>query len=304
MLYKLGSRGNVVKDIQDFLGISADGIYGEQTVAAVEKWQYKNGLIVDGIVGGMTLSKMGLIDTDMSLSNQFNFNFDIVDFEKSDTTLKINEFFMHPHEYINDDIIPEYVFLHHTAGWHNPYNTIKGWESDNRGTIATEFVIGGQSVKNNNNKYDGELVQSFPAGNYAWHLGKTGSQYMHIHSIGIELCNFGWVVNNKNWAGVLVDSNQIVKLNKPFRGYEYWHKYSDNQIYTLKNLLLYIADRNNIDITDGLPKLIRKYGADAFDWNESAYFGDIKGILSHSNVRKDKFDIFPQPELMDMLISI
>ena len=91
------------------------------------------------------------------------------------------------------DTNKEYVFLHHTAGWHNPFKTIDHWGRDSRGAVATEFVLGGQSVKGNDNKYDGKMVQAFPEGAYGWHLGKNGSQHMHTHSVGIEVNNFGFV---------------------------------------------------------------------------------------------------------------
>ena len=42
------------------LGISADGIYGPQTRAAVRRYQRNQGLAVDGIAGPATLSSLGL----------------------------------------------------------------------------------------------------------------------------------------------------------------------------------------------------------------------------------------------------
>ena len=53
MIYKVGSRGNVVKDIQEVVGVPADGIFGKQTAAAVQMWQAENGLDADGLVQKM-----------------------------------------------------------------------------------------------------------------------------------------------------------------------------------------------------------------------------------------------------------
>mgnify|MGYP002642385042 FL=1 len=39
MLLKNGSRGAEVKQLQTFLGLNADGIFGNGTEAAVKKWQ-------------------------------------------------------------------------------------------------------------------------------------------------------------------------------------------------------------------------------------------------------------------------
>jgi len=60
MLLKKGSQGADVKKVQTFLKISADGIFGSGTEAAVKNWQAANGLTADGIVGDKTWAKMGL----------------------------------------------------------------------------------------------------------------------------------------------------------------------------------------------------------------------------------------------------
>jgi peptidoglycan hydrolase-like protein with peptidoglycan-binding domain len=60
MLLKKGSQGADVKKVQTFLKISADGIFGSGTEAAVKNWQAANGLSADGIVGDKTWAKMGL----------------------------------------------------------------------------------------------------------------------------------------------------------------------------------------------------------------------------------------------------
>ena len=153
-------------------------------------------------------------------------------------------------------------------------------------------------------KYDGEIVQAFPEGGYGWHLGKNGSQHMHTHSVGIEVCNFGYVVNGKTYAGTRVDDSQIVTLNKPFRGHKTWHRYSDAQIEELRKWILWIGERDSIDVRKGLPEWIKQRGADAFEFNEDAYYGRVKGLLTHTNTRKDKTDMFPQQELLDMLLSL
>jgi hypothetical protein len=293
MLLKIGSRGKEVKELQEFLNINADGIFGVGTKAAVQKWQANNNLVADGIVGPATWDAMGLATTDTS--------------EKVYTTdngLVINRHFLPVGEYKQGPINAEWLFLHHTAGWHNPYKTIDSWGRDSRGAVATEFVLGGPSVKGNDDKYDGEMVQAFPEGNYGWHLGKNGSQKMHVNSIGIEVCNFGYIVNGKTYAGTTVADSQIVELDKEFRGHKLWHRYSDAQIEALHKWILWIAERDNIDVRAGLPALIKEKGADAFEFNEDAYYGRVKGLWTHTNTRKDKVDMFPQQELMDMLISL
>lgn len=59
MVLKLGSKGNKVKELQIFLGINDDGDFGFTTEKEVKKWQKSNGLLDDGIVGPLTIDKMG-----------------------------------------------------------------------------------------------------------------------------------------------------------------------------------------------------------------------------------------------------
>jgi peptidoglycan hydrolase-like protein with peptidoglycan-binding domain len=56
MLLKKGSRGQEVAELQQALGIDADEVFSAGTRTAVESYQQKNGLLVDGIVGPQTLA--------------------------------------------------------------------------------------------------------------------------------------------------------------------------------------------------------------------------------------------------------
>lgn len=83
-LSKYGSRGNEVTQIQTKLKRwgyykgSVDGIYGSKTVSAVKSFQRKNGLTADGIAGAKTLAAMGITSSSnsgsSSSSNSSNLN--------------------------------------------------------------------------------------------------------------------------------------------------------------------------------------------------------------------------------------
>lgn len=83
-LSKYGSRGNEVTQIQTKLKRwgyykgSVDGIYGSKTVSAVKSFQRKNGLTADGIAGVKTLAAMGITSSSnsgsSSSSNSSNLN--------------------------------------------------------------------------------------------------------------------------------------------------------------------------------------------------------------------------------------
>jgi len=293
VLFK-GTRGDHVKQVQEALDITADGIFGPITEVTVKKYQTAKGLYPDGVVGPKTWTLLEAATTDNSEQQG----------PAGDAEGFIKKHYLPKGQYLEGPSKKEYIFLHHTAGWHSPYKTIDNWGRDDRGRIATEFVIGGQDVRDGDDTYDGEVVKCIPDGGYAWHLGKNGSQKMHVNSVGIELCSFGYIVNGRTYANHNASVTQIVELDQPFKGYKYFHKYSNKQINNLKKLLLFIGERDNIDLRDGLPYLIRKHGIKAFEWNEDAYYGRIKGILSHTNTNKWKTDVQPQQELIDMLLSL
>ena len=246
----------------------------------------------DGIVGEQTLEELNInFDTDLSVFTHDDFD--------------IDEYHLPKGEYIEGNYKNDYIILHHTAGGANPRVVVDGWSKDCIGKVATEFVVGGQNCKSGNTKYDGQIVRAFPEGCQGYHIGKSGSSYMNTHAVGIEICNFGYLKDGKTYTGTLADQSQIVTLDSPFRGFLDWHKYSDEQINSVRELLFYISNRDNIDLHEGLYRWINEDGAmKAFDFHEDAYDGKVKGLLSHSNIRKDKFDCSPQPNLIDMIMSL
>ena len=287
----------LVKQIQEIIGVKADGSFGPMTKKALINWQMKQHLVADGIAGPKTLAALGVLDTDTSQQ-----------YFKTESGLVIHrhhlpegEFIRHEQPYYND-----YLFLHHTAGRNNPYKCIDHWGRDSRGRVATEFVLGGQSLGSSDSEFDGVMVQAFPEGQQGWHLGSTDSYYMNRHSVGLEICAFGWLdADMKCYAGVKAHRDQVCALDEPFRNHKFYHRYSDKQILATKQLILYIAERDSIDIDRGLIEWIKKEGpTKAFGFHEDAWKGNVKGLLTHTNVRKDKSDCFPQPEFVDMLLSL
>lgn len=53
-----GSKGPLVKKMQEALGLNADGDFGPGTERALMAWQSANGLVADGIAGPKTLAKI------------------------------------------------------------------------------------------------------------------------------------------------------------------------------------------------------------------------------------------------------
>lgn len=319
MLLKIGSTGNRVKEIQMALGLNPDGVYGQYTKMAVQRYQSANNLVVDGVVGPRTYSSIMQnrdIDTDRfgyDDSKDFDDKLEYLGEYKTSKGLIIDRAYLDTDQYVRDygKINPTTVFIHHTAGWNNPYNTINSWNLDLRGRVATQYCIGGINIKSGDSEYNGRVVECFPNNYIGWHLGKIGDFSISKHSIGIELNNFGPVKkeNGKyyNYVDREVPSEMVCDLGYSFRGYQYWHKYTEEQIESLKLLLLHVSEiYPTIDIRKGIPSLLQvESPKDAFEFNSSLYNGNISsGLWSHTSVRKDKFDCFPQPELIEMLKTL
>jgi len=308
-LLKKGDKGPNVVRLQKILNVIPDGSFGPKTEKAVMRFQLEKQLTVDGIVGSNTWHMLSLskssneaIDEDTDLnSQQFKTNYDQL----------IHRYYLDKTEYLTKPGKLEYCFLHHTAGRENPYRTIDHWNRDTRGRVATEFVVGGQSHKTGNNEYDGIVAQAFPESGYGWHLGKTGSGHMNRHSIGIEICATGYLNEDPGTTDYYtyfkskVHEDQVIKLEQPFRGKQYYHAYSDEQMDAVGKLLKHIAERDEIDMRIGLRQWIKKYGPKkAFEFQEDAYYGKVKGLLSHTNVRRDKSDVYPDERLVDIILNL
>lgn len=243
--------------------------------------------------------------------------------EVKEEPLKIKKHFLAKDSYFPVNNKKEWLFLHHTAGWENPFRVIDSW---NRSPIkiATEFLIGGVNVVNQNDEYDGVVVRAFPKGGYAWHLG-VGRRKVHTHSVGVELNSFGYLtkggytkkVNKKRvwvdkdpekfytYTGREVHNDQVIELEKEFRGYKYWHNYSPAQLEALKKLIYHIRDEEGIDITKGIVELIKEKGAhQAFDFYNLSHVENNPGLWLHTNVQKGKYDLYPHPELIKLLLSL
>tara|TARA_R110000772_G_scaffold148902_7_gene259546 strand:+ start:3991 stop:4830 length:840 start_codon:yes stop_codon:yes gene_type:complete len=196
------------------------------------------------------------------------------------------------------------IYLHHTAGSASARNTVNNWDVDSRGRIATCVAI---SNKGDKRSPDGEIVQAFSSKHWAYHLGVKGSFFKEMGipykaldktSIGIELCAWGPLRLKEdgyyNYVNRLVPEDEVCELGELFRGYRYYHKYSDAQIESTYNLLKYWGDAYGIPLD---------YNEDIFDLNEDALKG-VPGVYTHCSVRPDKTDVFPQPELIQMLKSL
>jgi peptidoglycan hydrolase-like protein with peptidoglycan-binding domain len=109
MILQVGSISELVKRLQEFLNIPADGVFGGATQRAVKKWQEENGLIADGVVGPQTWRAMGLATTDSY--ERYDVGQNVFTYKKK---------YLPKDEYFQGPTKKWWIFLHHTAGWKIP----------------------------------------------------------------------------------------------------------------------------------------------------------------------------------------
>lgn len=209
-------------------------------------------------------------------------------------------------QYVREITAKKQIVLHHTAGNASAPNTVVSWENDKRGKIATCVVISGKGAKST---FDGEIVQCFSSKFWAYHLGikpevfkarKIKYQSLDRISVGIEICNWGWLTKDsegkfRTYVGSIVPESDVIELEKPYKGYKYWHNYTDAQIESVRNLLLYWCDLYKIPTS--------VLYTDLFEVSDKALKGE-PGIYTHNSYRRDKSDIYPHPKLIEMLNNL
>lgn len=302
MLLTLNSRGDVVRQIQAALGIQVDGIYGRLTQAAVKNFQLKNDLPGSGEVNDATFEKLLGLSITTDSSERVIKEGDLI----------INEYFLDPDEYVRETTPKFYLFLHHTAGWADPFDQVRQWNGDSRGRIGTEYLVGGRGLSESspsNNFHEGVIIRAIPNNCWAYHLGAV-NPYMHKHSIGIEICNFGYLQKMGShyytYTGKEVHSSNVIDLGFEFKGYRFWHNYTDKQLSSLFNIIYHVIDTHKIDYKAGLKQWISSYPDPnlAFQLHLPAQRGEVKGILSHTNVNPEKYDIYPHPKILEFFRNL
>jgi N-acetyl-anhydromuramyl-L-alanine amidase AmpD len=199
-------------------------------------------------------------------------------------------------QFIQEEHPKKQIYLHHTAGGGNPV-AVANYFQQKEGKVATAFVIGEK----------GTIVQLFSSKHWAYHLGlkpevfaEMGVTYRSLDkiSIGIEICNFGPLKKQNgyfvNYVGGRVDRSQVTELNGKYKGHIFWQRYTDEQIESTRQLLVYLCDAYGIS---------KDYFDSIFDIDKRALRGE-NGIFTHNSVRHDKSDIYPCPRMIEMLKNL
>jgi len=195
----------------------------------------------------------------------------------------------------------KHIILHHTAGG-SAASSIAGWAA-NPEHIATPYVV----------DRNGDIFECFDPKYWAYSLGVKGLTSLEKATIAIEITCYGALtIASKNdvpppgknpqykkgdlitYTNRVIPIDKAVKLDKPFRGFEYWEAYTPEQIAALKQLLPYLVDKFKI--------ILQADRKNFWEYQNPATLP--MGIFSHTTVRKDKIDIFPQKEIVDLVYSL
>lgn len=216
------------------------------------------------------------------------------------TEIHINQKFLNKDQWLNETFPKNQIYLHHSVSG-SVDSIISTW-NQNKDRVATAFSI----------DKDGKVYQHFPEDEWAHHLYvnspgnrvnnkfKKRDKILNQQSIGIELVNFGGlVIKNGKWYSVYnKEIENVYVLDKPYRGYQGFEKYTSAQIEALRLLLLRLFDKYPI-IKDNL----RDSYEDIFQISNDA-LNSKPGIYTHTSVRTDKSDCYPDKDLIEMLNSL
>lgn len=304
MLIKLGDMGEKVAEVQKLLSLLGydlviDGDFDSKTQRSVRAFQKKHNLDIDGIVGSETYQALKAAQKRSAKEIKNNNKFKVYgDLEVISNHLPSNQF-------IKQVFDKKQIFIHFTAGGPSADSVIKWWDSTTP-AIATAFVI---------DRNNGKINEAFNPDYWSFHLGIKGTNgKLDKSSIGIEICSWGPLVENKgkyyNYLDYdnntkknkfdpkhLVSEQNVYKLQKEFRGYKYYEKYTDEQLNSLEKLLIFLVKEYNIPVQ-------KNFAEDWFEFKPEVIKNVTPGIWTHVNVRKDKYDSYPDQRLLDLLNKI
>lgn len=193
-------------------------------------------------------------------------------------------------QYYKETFKKTQICLHHTVSGDGVNGDITTWEGDAQ-RVAVCIVVDRGGVP----------WQLFSSKYWAHHLGLKTSNNVALNkgSIGIEIDNWGWLTPTTNGKYKTFYGNEVYVTTQyypnKFMGYNYYEKYTNAQIQTVGELLLYWKKVYNIPLT---------YNEDMWDKNDKALSGKT-GVWTHVSFRGNgKSDCHPQPELIEMLKTV
>lgn len=224
---------------------------------------------------------------------------EFVNKNKFKSKMKIEKYRGFPtNQYIQEAIQKKIVILHHTASGEGVDGDINWWKKD-PARVGAPYIISREGV----------VTEVFDPKYWIYSLGipssvprKFGSSVtpkrLEQLNVSIEIDSWGGLTRKGDkfysYTGKEVPAKNVIDYGKSIRGSQYYEIYTDEQIASLKNLLLHIHKEYGVPLY---------YHPNMFEQNSEALKG-YHGIWSHVSYRSDKQDCHPQPNLINMLKSI
>ena len=232
------------------------------------------------------------------------------EYEKLDLS-KIIQVDFSVNQYYRDVTKKDKICIHHTVSGEGVDGDISWWiQTAER--IATSVII----------DRNGDIYQLFSTKYWGHHLGIQSSTFtkynikkssnldLNKSTIGIEIDSWGGLIEEKGkWYAAKYDTikkKNVANLKYPiakesvylipegYRGFYGFEKYTDEQIESVRKLIVYWADTYNIPKT---------YNDTMWDVSKDALSGK-SGIWSHTSFREDKSDCYPDERLINMLKNL
>lgn len=289
----LGDKGKEVSQLQKYLSMLGydlviDGDFGNKTLRSLKAFQKKYGLLVDGLAGSQTFSALKAAQKRTSKENK-----DVARNKNYGEIFVDVDHHMEPEQYIKQTFDKDKIFIHYTVSGPDARKVIKYWDG-NSPRIATAFVMSGRGSE------DGRVYEAYSPDFWSYHLGVKGSKgKIDKHSIGIEICAWGRLDRKGdkyyNYYGGEVSKEEVYELEEEWRGKKYYHMPSDKQMESLEKLLLWIIGEYKIPVQN------INFNRDWAEYSEKLIKEKTPGIWTHTNVRKDKQDMYPDHRMFEVL---
>lgn len=200
-------------------------------------------------------------------------------------------------QYKREQTDKKQIVLHHTVSGQGVEGDIAWWRQTVE-RIGTAIIIG----------WDGKIYQCFSSKYWAYHLG-AGNSNLDKFSIGIEIDSWGGLIKYMNkWYPAKWDAKlkkyianisvkpitNVIEYPQGYKGFYGFEKYTDAQIESVRQLLVFFSKKYNIPLT---------YNENMWNVNTDALNGK-SGVWTHTSFRNDKSDCYPDNDLIKMLKSL
>lgn len=288
-MVKLGDKGAEVTEVQKLLSLLGydliiDGDFGAKTQRSLQAFQKKMGLEADGVAGPKTIEALKAAQKRTAKEEK------TVPVAKEYGKLDIDKSVqLAATQYLKQSTPKDKIFIHFTAGGPSAKNVINYWGSDEP-RVATAYVLDRDTAK---------VYECFHPDYWSFHLGIKGTNgALDKSSVGIEICNWGPLTKKGDKFYTYVNrelpADQVYELSAPFRGFKYFQKYTDEQLQQLELLLEFLIEEYQIPVQ-------KSFDMSWFEFKQELIDKKTPGIWTHTNVRKDKSDSYPDQRLLDML---